>query len=56
MFFLISKQNNELLMRNPQFHLIRSEPFPKANTISTQTHGQRQGCGHGHGHVCMLQL
>ena len=37
---LIAEQNNELLMRNHQSHPIGSEPFPKVNTISSQTHGR----------------
>ena len=37
---LVAKQNNELLMRNHQSRPIGSEPFPKVNTISSQTHGR----------------
>ena len=46
---LIAKQNNELLMINHQSHATRSEPFPKVNVISTQTHGLGRGRGRRRG-------
>ena len=46
---LITKQYNELLMRNHLSCPISSEPFPKVNAISSQTRGRgcERGCGRG---------
>ena len=41
---LVTKQNNELLMRNHSSRLTRFESFPKVNAISSQTRGYGQGC------------
>ena len=43
--FLVAEQNNELLMKNHQSRPIGSEPFPKVNVISSQTHGRGHGLG-----------
>ena len=36
-------------MRNHQFCLTRSEPFPEVNAMSSQTHEREQGRGHDRG-------
>ena len=44
---LVTKQNNELLMKNHKSRPTRSESFPKVNAISSHSHGS--GRGHSRG-------
>ena len=46
---LVTKQNNELLMRNHQSRPTGSEPFSEVNAISSQTRGRGRRWGRGRG-------
>lgn len=45
--FLITKQNNEFLIRDYQSHPTGYESFLEINAISSQTRGHGQENGHG---------
>ncbi|KAI3468988.1 hypothetical protein Pfo_025651 [Paulownia fortunei] len=53
---LVARQNNELLMKNHQYHPTRSTQFPKVNAMivndfgCSRYQGRGRGCRRGHSH------
>ncbi|XP_074377138.1 uncharacterized protein LOC141718658 [Apium graveolens] len=54
--FLLTEQNNELLMKNHQARPTGSTPFPEVNSVTNNDfgrgRGRGRGFGRGRGHAC----